>query len=226
MNSERSQHGRRRSPSGGPGSPRSGRDEGQPAPARPGRWRVLPALVWFLAAAGFASPAGAGERFATVFAGLASNESVGKTTAFRAGTFDSYLLALGLAQTVGRHGHWARWEAEVQAVKHMGLQTHGEANGLVILRWLAFPWNAYLPTSVAVGDGLSYATRVPEVEIRRHGRSTRLLNYLLFEITLALPGEQRWSLSLRQHHRSGVFGLHDGVHGGSDFWGAGLRRLF
>lgn len=181
---------------------------------------------WFaLTAVLLPRPAGA-ETFLTAFAGRASKGDIWQTTGFKAGAFESYLAGVALARTLARHGEWARWEAEVQGVKHMGMQTHLEGVGLVLLRWRAFPWNDYLATSLAVGDGLSYGTREPEVEIRRQGRSTRLLNYLLFEITLAPPGEERWSLSLRQHHRSGIFGLFDDMHGGSDFWVAGVRRAF
>lgn len=201
---------------------------GPPTPRRRTRslWGWGAWVLWFaLAAATPAGPAGA-ETYLTVFGGVASKGDIWQTTGFKAGAFESYLAGVALARTVGRHGEWARWEAEVQAVKHMGMQTHLEGVGLVLLRWRAFPWNSYLSTTAAVGDGLSYCTREPEVEIRRQGRSTRLLNYLLFEITLALPGEERWSLSLRQHHRSGIFGIFDGMHGGSDFWVAGVRRAF
>lgn len=191
-----------------------------------GLGRLVGAVLGVALLAGLPIAAPADESFVTVFGGVASNGSVGETTAFRAGTFDAYLLGAGLARTFARHGEWARWEAEFQGVRHMGMQTHLEANGLVMLRWLVFPWNAFVPTTLAVGDGLSYATRKPEVEIRRQGRSTRLLNYLLYEVTLSLPGEGLWSLSLRQHHRSGIFGMFGGMHGGSDFWCVGVRRAF
>jgi len=193
--------------------------------------RALFLRRWGIVALGLALAAvlprpGQAETFLTAFGGVASKGDIWETSAFKTGAFESYLAGLALARTVGRHGQWARWEAEVQGVKHMGMQTHLEGVGLVILRWRALPWGRYLPTSLAVGDGLSYCSREPEVEIRRQGRSTRLLNYLLFEVTLALPGDERWSLSLRQHHRSGIFGTFDGMHGGSDFWVAGVRRAF
>ena len=192
-----------------------------PSRLRRGTW-----AIWFvLTAVLFARPADA-ETFLTAFGGMASKGDIWETMGFQAGAFESYLAGLALARTLGRHGEWARWEAEVQGVKHMGMQTHLEGVGLVLLRWRAFPWGRYLATTLAVGDGLSYCSREPEVEIRRQGRSTRLLNYLLFEITVAPPGDERWSLSLRQHHRSGIFGTFDGMHGGSDFWVAGVRRAF
>ncbi|WP_155890787.1 hypothetical protein [Desulfuromonas sp. TF] len=44
--------------------------------------------------------------------------------------------------------------------------------------------------------------------------------------TLGLPRVPRWRLSARIHHRSGVFGLFDGVRGGSNFMGLGVTYRF
>ena len=51
----------------------------------------------------------------------------------------------------------------------------------------------------------------------------RLLNYILGEMTVAPPQVKDWSLVVRVHHRSGVFGLFDGVEGGSNVIGAGVK---
>lgn len=122
--------------------------------------------------------------------------------------------------------HYLRLEAEGQLVKHFDLMNHFEVNALVVLRWLPFPWDRYLDTSFAVGEGLSYATRDPAIEVEKHGRTSQLLNYLLFELAFCLPQHPRWDYFLRVHHRSGVFGLFDGVSGGSNLVGAGFRYRF
>lgn len=121
-----------------------------------------------------------------------------------------------------------RWEWELQGAKHWGDQDNEELNALILVRWRQFPWNEVLRTSVAVGDGLSWASEIPALERAFHdeGESTQLLNYLLFEWTFGLPDVPEWDLALRIHHRSGIFGLFDGVTGGSNVLGLGLRYGF
>lgn len=136
----------------------------------------------------------------------------------------SWIVAGAWAHTFSEsknHG----WELEGQVVKHMGLQTHWEFNGLVIWRWTNFPWNRYLKTTIAVGDGLSYATVVPPLELASHTNTgaTRLLDYFLLETTFAPPWADNWALVTRVHHRSGAKGLFDGVHGGSNVIAVGIK---
>lgn len=109
-------------------------------------------------------------------------------------------------------------------------QNHTEWNLFFTLRWLPFPWDRHLDTSVAVGEGLSYATRVPAVERDLHGEvvgldspTSKLLNYLMLEVAFGLPSHPRWDLNVRLHHRSGAFGLFNDVHGGSNTVCVGLR---
>jgi hypothetical protein len=95
-----------------------------------------------------------------------------------------------------------------------------------VFRWQPFPWDRYLDTSFAIGEGLSYATDDPEIETEKHDRTSRVLNYLMLELAVAVPQQPRWTLFGRVHHRSGVFGLFDGVTGGSNVVGAGIRYTF
>jgi hypothetical protein len=139
---------------------------------------------------------------------------------------DSYISALTVGKGVGGYKHYLDLEVEGQIVKHWGDQDHFEFNALLGLRWLPFPWDRYLDTSFAVGEGLSYATDDPEIELEKHDRTARLLNYLMFELAVAVPQRPQWTLFARVHHRSGAFGLFDGVSGGSNVVGAGLRYAF
>jgi hypothetical protein len=137
---------------------------------------------------------------------------------------NSYLMTVGAGRELLRHDDWLSFEIEGQFVQHFGIQNNEEFNLLVVLRWLPFPWDAYLDTSFAAGDGLSYATEVPDLEREMNNdKSARLLNYLMFELAFSLPQLPRWSLITRIHHRSGIFGLFDGVHGASNAVCLGLK---
>jgi hypothetical protein len=140
----------------------------------------------------------------------------------------SGLGAVALAREFGRTGESLRWELEVQFVQHWGRQRHQEVNGVLVARWLRFPWDHYVDTSLAFGQGLSYASRVPKLEPRAdpdEAESARLLNYLLMELELG-PPRSPWRGFVRVHHRSGAFGLFGGVRGGSNFVALGARYRF
>ena len=141
---------------------------------------------------------------------------------------DSWLWALTHAH-ITAEGDWIRWEVEGQLVRHNGMQNHWEVNGVLVARWMRFPWDRWLDTRLAFGEGLSYAFKVPPLEPRsgeEDMESARLLNYLLLEVEVVLPPRPEWSGFLRVHHRSGVAGLFGGVDGGSNFVGLGLRYSY
>lgn len=121
--------------------------------------------------------------------------------------------------------HWA-WEGQV--ARHSGVQGHWEYNALALHRWTHFAWNESLRTSAAIGNGLSWATEVPALEesSRTNRNATQLLYYVLLELTAGLPRHEGIDLVARIHHRSGVLGLFDGVHGGSNIISLGVRIEF
>jgi hypothetical protein len=88
---------------------------------------------------------------------------------------DSYLAALALNREFARTGRFLGWEGEGQAVKHFGDQDHFEFNALVVARWHHFPWDRRLDTTLAVGEGLSWATETPQLEKENHSHATQLL---------------------------------------------------
>jgi hypothetical protein len=93
-------------------------------------------------------------------------------------------------------------------------------------RWANWPWNHYVTTSLAVGEGISYASSVPNVEIRNNKDTKRLLNYLMLEATFAMPSHPELQFVTRIHHRSGAFGLYHAGNTGSNDIGVGIRYLF
>lgn len=101
-----------------------------------------------------------------------------------------------------------------------------ELDPYISFRWANWPWNHYLMTSLAVGEGISYASSVPAVEKKDNNNTKRLLNYLMLEATFAAPAYPRLQLVARIHHRSGAFGLYGANNTGSNVVGLGLRYLF
>jgi hypothetical protein len=149
-------------------------------------------------------------------------------TLLHEGFEDSYLVSLAVAKRVASYKEKIDLEVEGQAVKHFGDQKHWEFNILGAIRWLPFPWDKYIDTSFASGAGLSYATKTPEVEEERRGegQTQKFLTYLMLELAFSLPQTPNWSLVTRVHHRSGAFGLFNGVTGASNGWGFGVKYTF
>lgn len=137
-----------------------------------------------------------------------------------------YFVALAVSRRMFSFQKHLDLELEGQGVKHLGNQHHWEFNGLFTLRWLTFPWNKYIDTTIAIGEGLSYATETPKLEAETHKNSLQFLNYLMMELTFALPETPKWSLAVRIHHQSGIFGIFDGVQGASNALCIGLKYKF
>ncbi|HRK19268.1 MAG TPA: hypothetical protein PK970_09955 [Hyphomicrobiaceae bacterium] len=118
------------------------------------------------------------------------------------------------------------FEAEVGLGHRFGV---GATDGWVAgyIRYDNFPWNHIIRTTVAASIGVNYISRLPRSERDEPGEPTsRLLHYFSPEITFALPDKPEHELVMRIHHRSGIFGLMNGVHGGSDAFVMGYRYRF
>ena len=105
-----------------------------------------------------------------------------------------------------------------------------EGNIYLIWRWTKFPWNNFLNTSLAIGDGLSYASHPPladrEPDKPEHDFS-KLLNYLMLELTLAAPFKPQLQLVVRIHHRCTAWGTFPkNPNAGSTNLGLGIRYYF
>lgn len=145
-------------------------------------------------------------------------------------SFDDNASALGagVAKRLFSTGAHLDWESEFQAVKHRGAQNHWELNLLLAVRWRDFPWRESVPTSVAFGNGLSYATRIAVRERDAHANQepSKWLNFLFAEVELGLTDIPRWRLVARYQHRSGAFGTFNGVTEASTLFAAGLKYRF
>ena len=77
-----------------------------------------------------------------------------------------------------------------------------------------------LATTWAFGDGMSYATRVPERE-----NGDKMMNFMTIEGTLDIPSHQATELVFRIHHRCNAWGLF-GPGTSTNAVGFGIRRSF
>ena len=169
-----------------------------------------------------------GKWFASVYAGQYSNTALNEIIRLNTDFERSQVYVLSLGKELGIYKDVLGYEIEGQVAWHSGMQHHEEVNCAFTLRWLPFFWDKYLDTSFAFGNGLSFATADPELEIREgdENKTNALLWYILVETAFSLPQQPQWSLFVRIHHRSSVFGLIDNITTGSNFVGLGLRYKF
>ncbi|MFN4088117.1 MAG: hypothetical protein ACK4QW_03615 [Alphaproteobacteria bacterium] len=183
-----------------------------PAPARP----ASPKYDWGVAVyAGKSSPS----NFTSLF-----------YSPWRAEFENTYLLNLSVSRRLFSLGEHVDTELEVNVGKRFGDDDSWEFASALFVRYDGFPWNHRVHTTVGVAVlGPSFATGISETERRKAGndnRGSKLLNFFSPEITLADPDRPEFAYVFRLHHRSGVFGLFDGVSGGSNFPSVGMRYRF
>jgi hypothetical protein len=124
-----------------------------------------------------------------------------------------------------RFGDHIYIEGEGGLSYRFGREDLGEAWGGLYVRYDDFPWNDSVYTTIAVNTGLSVLSEKSLFEKDRDdgGKSEELLHYMGPEITFADPDNKNVELLVRFHHRSGVFGLFNGVVSGSTFIATGVR---
>jgi len=161
----------------------------------------------------------------TVYGGAHAQDDINDVVTFQPKFEDNaYIGVVALARELWHYKNYLNFELEGQVAKHFNKDTHWEFVGVLIGRWHYFPWNNYVNTSFAVGDGMSFYTEVSEVEKEDDEDAQRTLNYLLFEVALGLPEFPKWDLVFRIHHRSSIFGLYGA--GGSNFVCGGIKFSF
>jgi hypothetical protein len=183
-------------------------------------------VVLFLILIGQRNAAAEGGWFLSIYGGQVADNNEWEILTFRPDFVDSYITAFVVGKELWSYKDYVLLEAEGQVVKHSGKQDHEEFNAVLVLRWLPFPWDDYIDTSFAIGDGISYATEDPEIEEDKLDETSKVLNYLMVELTFGVPKLPHWSVFARLHHRSGIFGLIDGVSGGLNAVGGGVRYSF
>lgn len=147
---------------------------------------------------------------------------------------DSSLIAVAGSRRILSFGELIDIEGEIGLAQRFGDLTATETWAAFYIRWVAFPWNDYIRTTIAVSTGLNYASHVDALEKERSSnkKGSHLLHFFSPEITLALPQYPEWELLGRIHHRSGgkiLFGdvpVFNGVDGGAHYATVGLRYRF
>ena len=196
-----------------------------------GRWQLgfYALAVIFFSFIPFTATAADAERdwALTLYSGRLTDSGIGETATFNFKFENAYFIDLALSRRLYTFRDYCNIEIEGQIAKHFGDQDHWEFNGVGYIRWLVFPWDAYLDTSFAAGAGVSYATSVPEIEAKNHDDvAARFLGALMFELAFSPPCVPQWGLVIRLHHRSGAGGVFSGVSGGSNAWAMGIRYSF
>jgi len=168
----------------------------------------------------------ANEHYLTLYNGKYTDDRLGDVLLSKpVDQLNSYLAVIAWSKTLPFKSPKHQWELEAQLGKHYRGQNHSELNLVAIYRWQKTPWNNILKTSFAIGDGLSYASEIPALEAASTTNvgATRLLNYIMLEMTAAPPQARDWAIVARVHHRSGVYGLFNDVEGGSNVVAIGLK---
>lgn len=168
---------------------------------------------------------------ATVYAG----KSIGnRLTTFLATPWESrfeneYVVSVSLSARLFELTDRLSLEVEANISRRFGNAELWEFAVPLFLRWDDFPWNDAIYTTVGLSlIGPSYATEISKTERRKshNDRGSHWLNFFAPEITLSPPDNRNFEFVARVHHRSGIFGLINGVSGGSSYGSLGLRYRF
>lgn len=151
-------------------------------------------------------------------------EVAGAAYNYRFGTLNE-LTDASFGSTFGDH---LMLEGEAGASFRFGNEHLGEAWTGLYVRYDGFFWNDTVYTTLAVNTGVSLLTDFSDFERGRdeHSKNAKLLHYMGPELTFSPPDNHNIEFLIRYHHRSGVFGLFDGVISGSTFVSTGFRYRF
>ena len=182
-----------------------------------------------------AEPAAAddlGSTMITLFDGIGVLEDITEYALDRDGLTETEDRIVGLAvgHALGWLGDAISLDVETQAVYHHGRGSFMEFGTTLVARWQGLELPGWLGgfrlfDGFSIGTGPSVTTAIPPLEADR-GRISHVLNQVMVEFLDAEPDGRPVRPVERVHHRSGIFGLIDGIVGGSDYLGRGLQFRF
>jgi len=176
-----------------------------------------------------------------LYCGGTANQTFGKVIRGKYSSFGELIYAAELAYTLDKNNLIRRFFSPifdiVQLAGNVALRhdyrRHDnvkEGNLYLIWRFTRFPWSNYLRNSVAIGDGISYDSHPPYANMepgKPASDFSKLINYLLLEVTFALPAHPEFELSLRMHHSCTAWGTFPkNPNAGSTNVGIGFRYYF
>ena len=141
---------------------------------------------------------------------------------------DTGLVALAFSARLMKWDWGLSFEVEGNVAKRFGNENYWEFNAALVARWSNFPWNDFVYTTIGIPFfGPSYSTEISEVQRDKNGGDgSHWLNFFAPEITFSPPDNPNIALVVRFHHNSGMFGVYNGVSGGSAAVTAGVRFRF
>ncbi len=173
----------------------------------------------------------------TYYYGMTCEDALLRITKFGIHRWPEHIQSLELSHTLDQQNFLRQWVSPIVSIVQLAgnftvrvgsnESTIYEFDPYLAFRWANLPWNHYINTSFAIGEGVSYVTSYIALEKEaNHSNTKRFLNYLMFEATVASPNYPRLQLLIRIHHRSGAFGLYRAKNAGSNVIGLGIRYSF
>jgi hypothetical protein len=201
---------------------------------------LIPAISWGVAKISYPSDAALYDWYPwslTYYYGVTCEDRLLRITKFGIHRWPEHIQSLELSHTLDQQNFLRQLVSPIVSVVQFAgnftvrvgsnQSTIYELDPYLAFRWANLPWDHYVNTSFALGEGVSYVTSYPSLEKHaNHSNTRRFLNYLMFEATVASPALPRVQLLIRIHHRSGAFGLYRAKNAGSNDIGLGLRFLF
>lgn len=164
-----------------------------------------------------------------LYGGITMNEDLSQIVVFNASSSGEQIYSLEGAYIFYRN---LFCELQVAGNFAMRFDSHQspveEGDVYAMLRLISFPWNKYVYTTIAAGEGVSLTSDEPYSEKLNTKGSPNFLDFLTFELTFSLPSHPEWQLVGRIHHRSGMYGTFCSrdFNAGSNALGIGVRYFF
>lgn len=168
-----------------------------------------------------------GRWWVTVFAGaVAKNELSTIVFQLDPDFGESYVAGFSLGKEFGAITDSLRLEWMATTAVVFGTEDYVDLRFEVGARWIRFPWNDTVFTTVGAFVGPSWISKRSIYEDEEKNEWRHLKNGLSIEFTFAHPEQPGTALVARLHHRSSIFGLIPDAGTPSDFLTLGVKKRF
>lgn len=139
---------------------------------------------------------------------------------------ESYVAGFSLGKEFGAITDSLRLEWMATTAVVFGTEDYVDLRFEVGARWIRFPWNDTVFTTIGAFVGPSWISKRSIYEDEEKDEWRRLKNGLSIEFTFAHPEQPGTALVARLHHRSSIFGLIPDAGTPSDFLTLGVKKRF